>query len=169
MRAGAARAQPTPIINFVNDVQRRRTKADLSATSAFDLRSGFDADTIRIGHVLTVYPYENTLRAIRITGEQLKAYLEWSARYFAVDAAGRVSLNDSIPGYNYDIVSGARYDIDLRRPVGDRIQGLSVRGRPVEPSDSFTMAINSYRQSGAGGYDMVRCRAGRLRSGRKCA
>ncbi len=156
MRAGAARVQPTPIVNFVNDVQRRRTKADLSATSAFDLRSGFDADTIRIGHVFTVYPYENTLRAIRITGEQLRAYLEWSARYFAVDAAGRVSLNDSIPGYDYDIVSGARYDIDLRRPVGDRIQALSVRGRPVEPSDSFTMAINSYRQSGAGGYDMVR-------------
>ena len=89
-------------------------------------------------------------------GSSWKAYLEWSARYFAVDAAGRVSLNDSIQGYNYDIVSGARYDIDLCRPVGDRIQGLSVRGRAVEASDSFTMAINSYRQSGAGGYDMVR-------------
>jgi 2',3'-cyclic-nucleotide 2'-phosphodiesterase (5'-nucleotidase family) len=156
MRAGAARAQPTPIINFVNDVQRRRTHADLSATSAFDLRAGFDADTIRIGQVLALYPYENTLRAVRISGEQLKAYLEWSARYFAVDAAGRLSLNDSIPGYDYDIVGGARYDIDLRRPVGNRIQGLAVRGRAVEPSDSFTMAINSYRQSGAGGYDMVR-------------
>ena len=156
MRAGAARAQATPIINFVNEVQRRHTHADLSATSAFDLRAGFDADTIRIGHVLALYPYENTLRAIRITGEQLKAYLEWSARYFAVDPAGRVSLNDSIPGYNYDIVGGARYDIDLRRPLGDRILGLAVRGKPVEPTDSFTMAINSYRQSGAGGYDMVR-------------
>jgi 2',3'-cyclic-nucleotide 2'-phosphodiesterase/3'-nucleotidase/5'-nucleotidase len=156
MRAVAARAQATSIINFVNEVQRRRTHADLSATSAFDLRAGFDADTIRISHVLALYPYENTLRAIRVTGEQLKAYLEWSARYFAVDAAGRVSLNDSIPGYNYDIVGGARYDIDLRRPVGDRIQGLAVRGRLVEPNDSFTMAINSYRQSGAGGYDMVR-------------
>ncbi len=156
MREAGARAEPAPIINFVNQVQRSRTHADLSATSAFDLRAGFDADTIRIGHVLALYPYENTLRAIRITGDQLKAYLEWSARYFEVDPAGRASLNDSVPGYDYDIVSGARYDIDLRRPVGDRVQRLSVRGRPVMPSDSFTMAINSYRQSGAGGYDMVR-------------
>ena len=156
MRAGSARAQPTPIINFVNDVQRRRAHTDLSVTSAFDLTAGFDADTIRIGQVLALYPYENTLRAVRITGAQLQAYLEWSARYFQVDAAGRVSLNDSVPGYNYDIVGGARYDIDLRRPLGDRIQRLSVRGRPVQPADSFTMAINSHRQMGAGGFDMVR-------------
>ena len=155
MRAGAARVQPTPIINFVNEVQRRRAHADLSATSAFDLRAGFDPDTIRIGDVLALYPRENTLRAVRATGAQVKSYLEWSARYYFVDAAGRVSLNDSIPGYNYDIVGGARYDIDLRRPVGDRIQRLSVRGKLVEPTDSFTMAVNSYRQSGTGGYDML--------------
>lgn len=155
MRAGAARARATPIINFVNEVQRRRAHADVSATSAFDLGAGFDADTIRIGNIFSLYPYENTLRAVRVTGAQLKSYLEWSARYFLVDAAGRVSINDSIPGYNYDIVGGARYDIDLRRPVGERIQGLSVRGKPVEPADSFTMAVNSYRQSGSGGYTML--------------
>ncbi len=156
MRAAAARAQATPIINFVNQVQRRRAHADLSVTSAFDLRAGFDADSIRIGQILALYPYENTLRAVTLTGAQLKAYLEWSARYFKVDAAGRVSINDSIPSYDYDIVGGAGYDIDLRRPIGERIQGLTVRGRPVAATDTFTMAINSYRQSGAGGYDMVR-------------
>jgi len=155
MRAAAARAQPTPIITFVNEVQRRRARADISSTSAFDLRAGFDADSIRIGDILALYPYENTLRAVRVTGAQVKAYLEWSARYFLVDAAGRVSINDSVPGYNYDIVGGARYEIDLRRPVGDRIVGLSIRGRPAEPSDTFTMAVNSYRQSGAGGYAML--------------
>ena len=73
-----------------------------------------------------------------------------------MDPAGRVGINDSVPGYNYDVVAGASYEIDLRHAVGDRIQHLSVRGRAVEPTDSFTMAINSYRQTGAGGYDMVR-------------
>ena len=130
--------------------------AQLSAASAFDLRAGFDADTIRVSHVLALYPFDNTLRAIRLSGAQLKAYLEWSARYYRVDPAGRVGINDSVPGYNYDVVAGASYEIDLRRAVGDRIQHLSVRGRAVEPTDSFTMAINSYRQTGAGGYDMVR-------------
>jgi 2',3'-cyclic-nucleotide 2'-phosphodiesterase (5'-nucleotidase family) len=156
MRATAARVGAAPVLDFIQDVQRRRTGAPLSAASAFDLRAGFDADTIRVAHVLALYPFDNTLRAIRLSGGQLKAYLEWSARYYQVDPAGRIGLNDSVPGYNYDVVAGASYDIDLRRPVGDRIQRLSVRGRPVEPADSFTMAINSYRQTGAGGYDMVR-------------
>ncbi len=156
MRAGAARIESSPIIGFVQDVQRRRAGAELSAASAFDLRAGFDADTIRVAHVLALYPYDNILRAVRISGAQLKAFLEWSARYFQVDAVGRIGLNDSIPGYNFDMVDGAQYQIDLRQPVGERIQGLTVRGKPVAPGDSFTMAVNSYRQTGAGGYDMLR-------------
>lgn len=156
LRESAARVGPAPALDFIQDVQRRRTGADLSAASAFDLRAGFDGDTIRVAHLLALYPYDNTLRAIRLSGAQLRAYLEWSARYYQVDPAGRIGLNDTVPGYNYDVVAGASYEIDLRRPVGDRVQRLSVRGRLVQPGDSFTMAINSYRQTGAGGYDMVR-------------
>jgi 2',3'-cyclic-nucleotide 2'-phosphodiesterase/3'-nucleotidase/5'-nucleotidase len=156
MPATAARAEPTPILNFINAVQRKRSGADLSATPAFDLRAGFDSGAIRMAQLLALYPFENTLRAVRITGAQLKAYLEHSARYFRADPIDRISVNDSIPGYNYDVIGGARYDIDLRRPVGDRIQNLAVGGRWVRPSDSFTLALNSYRQTGAGGYTMLR-------------
>ncbi|HEV7366868.1 MAG TPA: 5'-nucleotidase C-terminal domain-containing protein [Gemmatimonadales bacterium] len=156
MRAAAARAEPTPIINFINAVQRKRSGADLSATPAFDLRAGFDSGSIRMADLLALYPFDNTLRAVRITGSRLKEYLEQSARYFRTDAINRISINDSVPGYNYDVVAGARYDIDLRRPVGDRIRNLEVRGRAVRPTDSLTLAVNSYRQTGAGGYSMLR-------------
>ena len=156
MRADAARMEPTPILNFVNAVQRDRTGADLSAASAFDLRAGFDSGAIRMRDLLALYPFDNTLRAIRINGAQLKAYLEHSARYFKVDPAGRISIDDNVPGYDYDIIAGARYDIDLRRQPGDRIRNLSVRGRAVSQSSNFTMAVNSHRQTGAGGYAMLR-------------
>ena len=156
MRAWAARAEATPILNFVNAVQLNRTGADLSAASAFDISAGFDSGTIRMRHVAALYPFDNTLRAIRISGAQLKDYLEHSARYFKTDAVGRISLNDSVPGYNNDVILGARYDIDLRRSVGDRIRNLTVRRRPVARSDSFTLALNSHRQTGAGGYRMLR-------------
>ncbi|HEU4680483.1 MAG TPA: 5'-nucleotidase C-terminal domain-containing protein [Gemmatimonadales bacterium] len=156
MRATAARAEPTPILELVNYVQRKRTGAELSAASAFDLQAGFDSGTIRLGQVIGLYPFDNTLRAVRISGVQLKQYLEHSARYFQTDAVGRVATNDSVPGYNFDQVSGARYDIDLRRPVGDRIQSLAVNGRPVAPENSYTLAVNSHRQTGAGGYTMLR-------------
>ncbi|HUF34528.1 MAG TPA: 5'-nucleotidase C-terminal domain-containing protein, partial [Gemmatimonadales bacterium] len=156
LRATDARARPTPLHDFVLETLRRRARADLASGPVFDPRAGFDADTIRRGHVLSLYPYDNTLRAVRISGAQLKAYLEWSARYFRTDAAGRVSIDDAVPGYDFDLVRGARYDIDLRRPVGDRIRSLAVRGRPVAPSDSFTLALNSHRQAGSGGYTMLR-------------
>lgn len=156
MRGLAARAEPTPIVNFINAVQRKRSGADLSATPMFDLKAGFDSGPIRMAQLLQLYPFDNTLRAVRITGSQLKAYLEHSVRYFRADPIDRISISDSMPGYDYDILGGAHYDIDLRQPVGDRIRDLAVRGRAVGPNDSFTLAINSHRQTGAGGYTMLR-------------
>jgi 2',3'-cyclic-nucleotide 2'-phosphodiesterase (5'-nucleotidase family) len=154
--ARLARAQDSPLLDFINEVQRRRTGADLSATAAFDLAAGLPAGEVRLRDVAGVYPYENTLRAIRISGEQLRAYLEHATRYYHTYEPGRRVINDQVPGYNFDAISGADYQIDLTQPVGRRIGGLRVRGRPVAPRDSFTLALNSYRQEGGGGYDMLR-------------
>jgi 2',3'-cyclic-nucleotide 2'-phosphodiesterase (5'-nucleotidase family) len=156
MRAASARLEPTPILNFVNAVQLNRTGADLSAASAFDLRAGFDSGIVRMRQLVALYPFDNTLRAVRISGTQLKEYLEHSARYYRTDPVGRISINDSMPGYDYDVIAGARYDIDLRRRPGDRIRNLSFQRRPVIRTDSFTLALNSHRQTGAGGYSMLR-------------
>jgi 2',3'-cyclic-nucleotide 2'-phosphodiesterase/3'-nucleotidase/5'-nucleotidase len=156
MRAANARAEPTPILNFVNVVQLKRTGADLSAASAFDLRAGFDSGTIRMRQLAALYPFDNTLRAVRISGAQLKEYLEHCARDYRTDPVGRISINDSVPGYDYDVIAGVNYDVDLRRPLGDRIRNLFFRRRPVTRTDSFTLAVNSHRQTGAGGYTMLR-------------
>lgn len=156
MPAAAARAEPTAVLNFINAVQRKRSGAELSATPAYDLAAGFDSGAVRMADLVALYPFDNTLRAVRISGAQLKQYLEHSARYFRADPIDRISINDSVPGYNFDVVSGARYVIDLRRPVGDRIQNLTIRGRGVRATDTFTLAVNSYRQTGAGGYLMLR-------------
>jgi 2',3'-cyclic-nucleotide 2'-phosphodiesterase / 3'-nucleotidase / 5'-nucleotidase len=156
MRAAASRMEPTAIMNFVHSVQLKRTGAQLSAVSAFDLKAGFDSGGIRMRDLVALYPFDNTLRVIRVTGAQLKEYLEHSVRYFKVDPAGRISIDPAVPGYDYDMVGGARYDIDLTRRVGDRIRNLSVRGRAVSPGDRFTLAVNSHRQTGAGGFGMLR-------------
>ncbi len=154
MPARYGRAGPTPLVNFIQSVQRQKTGAQLSAASVFRLESGFADGDITRGEVAGIYPYENTLKAIRITGAQLRVYLEQSARYYAVQD-GRVGVDRSIPGYNFDIVSGVQYDIDLSRPAGSRIRNLKYRGAEVAPADTFTMAINSYRATGGGGYDVI--------------
>jgi 2',3'-cyclic-nucleotide 2'-phosphodiesterase (5'-nucleotidase family) len=155
MPLAMARTRPTPIIEFIQSVQKEVTGAELSAAAAFNPEGGFPAGPVRLSDVASIYPYENTLRAVRISGAQLKAYLERSAEYYQVDSAGQVRLNPTMPGYNFDMVSGASYVIDLSRPVGSRIRDLTVRRKPVTPKDSFIMAVNSYRQEGGGGYTML--------------
>src|SRR5690606_11169541 len=118
---------------------------ELSSTAPFDTRADFGPGPVRLAHLAQLYPYENTLRAIRISGADLRAYLEQSARYFSVNAAGAASFSDTIPGYNYGIVWGADYVIDLSRPPGQRITALTVRGRPVAATDTFSLALNNYR------------------------
>ena len=155
MPASAARAGPAPIVDWMLEIQRRQAGAQLAAGPVFDLGAGFRGDTIRRRDLFRLYPFENTLRLVRISGAQLRAYLERSAQYFRVDAAGRVAINDSMAGYDFDVVRGASYEIDLRQPVGRRIRNLSVLRQPVRDSQSFTMAVNSHRHTGAGGYRMM--------------
>ena len=93
---------------------------------------------------------------MKLSGAQLRAYLEQSARYFRTAADGRVDIDPSVPGFNYDIVAGVDYTIDLSKPAGQRIVTLAFGGKPVAPSDTFTMALNNYRQSGGGGFSMLR-------------
>jgi 2',3'-cyclic-nucleotide 2'-phosphodiesterase/3'-nucleotidase len=154
--ADSARVSDTPIIDFVLEVQRRTANTDLASTSAFTLNAGFGPGAITRADIAELYPYENNrLRAVRITGRQLREYLEFSARYFRAGAPRDSLIDPAIPGFNFDIVSGVEYVIDITRPIGARITQLTRNGQPVRDTDSFTMALNDYRQSGGGGYSML--------------
>lgn len=155
MPAAFARAGPTPIINLIHAVQLARTGAEISVASAFNLEGGFPAGSVRLSDVASIYPYENTLRAIRISGAQLRQYLEHSARYYQRDSTGRLRTNPDMPGYNFDMIAGAYYRLNLDAAPGHRVEMLRVRGHDVSPTDTFTLALNSYRQGGGGGYSMV--------------
>ena len=150
------RVQSTPLIDFINDVQRRHAGAPLSATADFDIGAGLPDGAVHRRDVAGIYPYTNSLVALRVSGAQLKDFLEHSSAYYrTIPTAGSV-IDPAVQGYSFDAVRGATYRIDLSRPVGQRIVALAVGGRPVAPADSFTFATNSYRAAGGGGYDMLR-------------
>lgn len=155
--ARESRLCDTPILDFVNEVQRSVAGADLSATAAFNLSAAIPEGEITVADLAGLYIYDNTLKAVRITGAQLKEYLEQSARYFRGWPApdGGPLIDPEVPGYNFDVVSGVDYTIDLTRPVGERITELRYRGEPVRPDQTFTLAVNNYRQGGGGGFTMI--------------
>ena len=152
-----ARAEDTPILDLINEVQRRATGAELSSTAAFSLTSRIPAGPVTVADVAGLYVYDNTLKAVRITGAQLRAYLEKSAEYYLPCPAAACDrlVNPAVPGYNFDVVSGVDYALDLSKPVGQRVVRLERNGRPVRATDSFTMALNNYRASGSGGFSML--------------
>jgi 2',3'-cyclic-nucleotide 2'-phosphodiesterase/3'-nucleotidase len=154
--AADARGGPTPIMNFILDVEKRAAHVDIASASAFDLDAHLGPGPITVAQIAQLYPYDNTLRAVRISGAQLREYLEFSSRYYKSDAGGQPVIDTTVAGYNFDMVSGVDYELDLTRPVGQRVTSLKFRGRPVAPTDSFTLALNNYRQTGGGGYAMLR-------------
>ncbi|HVT39961.1 MAG TPA: 5'-nucleotidase C-terminal domain-containing protein [Gemmatimonadaceae bacterium] len=157
-RADSARTVDTPLMDFVAETMRRASGADLASVAAFSLDVRIPPGRVTVAQLAQLYPYENTLRALRISGATLKAFLEQSAKYFRVTGDGdaaRVGADPAIPGFNFEMVSGADYAIDLSRMPGDRVVGLTVHGKPVRAGDAFTIALSSYRAAGAGGYSML--------------
>ncbi|MFE7534868.1 bifunctional metallophosphatase/5'-nucleotidase [Streptomyces rhizosphaericola] len=161
-----------PIIDLINQVQAETVAAALaggeyaelpvlSQASCFSRTAGIPAGDVTIRDAAGLYPFENTLEARLLTGAQLKEYLEYSARYYVRTPAGgpvdtaKLTNADGIPDYNYDAVSGVTYDIDIARPVGSRIVGLSFGGKPVDAAARFVFAVNNYRASGGGNFPHV--------------
>jgi 2',3'-cyclic-nucleotide 2'-phosphodiesterase/3'-nucleotidase len=96
-------------------------------------------------------PYEHQVATIRITGTQLKRYLEHGARHYTRSWEPEL-YNREVPLHNYDMVDGVSYALDLGKPAGSRVVKLAFQGRPVQGDQTFTLALSTYRLRGGGGY-----------------
>lgn len=146
----------TAIMDLINKVQKYYAKTDLSIAAPLSSSAKILKGDITIQDIMGVYVYENYLYGIKMTGKQLKDWLEWSARYYKqVSSPNDPITKDptlNIPDYNLDQLYGASYVIDLTQPAGHRIKNLKVNGKLVKDDDVFTVAINNYRFNGGGGF-----------------
>ncbi|MFF9108463.1 bifunctional metallophosphatase/5'-nucleotidase [Streptomyces sp. NPDC014805] len=167
-----ARYTDAPIIDLITKVQEDVVKAALAGTqyaslpviaqaSPFSRTSQIPAGDVTIRDLSSLYVYDNTLVAKLMTGAQLRAYLEYSAEYFVQTAPGAVVDVEKLtnangrPDYNYDYVSGLRYDIDIAQPAGSRIKNLTFGGAPLDDAQQFVLAVNNYRANGGGAFPFV--------------
>lgn len=147
----------SPIADFINRVQLDASGAQISCAALSNEVSGFKAE-VTVRDVVSSYPFSNTLVVLRVTGQALKAALEQCATYFKVSDACEITIGDFFlkpkeAHYNYDYFYGIDYTFDLRKPAGKRVAKLEYRGKPVLPGDSFSLVMNNYRATGAGGFD----------------
>jgi 2',3'-cyclic-nucleotide 2'-phosphodiesterase/3'-nucleotidase len=152
-----ARLEDTALLDLVNETQLATTGADVSLTSLLPFRfEGWEAGPVTVRQVYALYPYENQLVVLEVDGARLKAVLEHAASYYGAaewkEGHLVVTPTASMTPYNFDVLQGATYRVDPTAPAGSRVRDLRFRGREVKDADLFTLAVNSYRAQGAGGY-----------------
>lgn len=146
----------TALMDLINKVQKYYAKTDLSIAAPLSSTAKILKGDVTIQDLMGVYVFENYLYGIKMTGKQLKNWMEWSVRYYQqVSSPADPITKDkllNIADYNLDQLYGATYTIDLTQPAGHRIKNLKVNGKLVKDDDIFTVAINNYRFNGGGGF-----------------
>jgi 2',3'-cyclic-nucleotide 2'-phosphodiesterase/3'-nucleotidase len=137
----------------------------LSMTAAF--KSGYAGPgdytdvapgNLALNNAADLYLYPNSLYVVKVSGAELKGWLETAAKRFnTIDPAlttPQELINPGHPSFNFDTVTSKdfAYRIDLTKPVGQRIVTMTWRGQAVDAAQSFLVATNNYRASGGGNF-----------------
>ena len=144
----------------------------LSAASPF--RAGYTPDAyvdikagpIAIRDAANLYMFSNTVSIVRVNGAALKNWLEHAARVFLrIDPESpnpQQLLDLRVPSYNFDVIAGLDYEIDLSQeartdlngrviaPHAHRILGLRHQGQLIDETQDFLVVTNNYRAGGGG-------------------
>ncbi|MEV0638467.1 5'-nucleotidase C-terminal domain-containing protein [Streptomyces sp. NPDC050619] len=160
-----------PIMDFIHEVQMKAVAAGLSSADAalplisvaapFSRTADIPAGDVTIRDIAGLYIYDNTLYGKKLTGAQLKDYLEYAAKYYhqvpsgtKVDTATLTNAN-SFWDYMYDTAAGVAYEIDVAQAEGSRIKNLTYDGTAVTDDQVFVVAVNNYRANGGSGYPHI--------------
>ncbi len=143
--------------------------ADISMAAPLTYNKTVQPGTILYNDLFTIYPFENQLYLLRMTGKEIKAYLEASYDGWINTISSpaehllKISNNDDprtgqkswsfvSRSYNFDSAGGLNYTVDVTKPAGERITISSLAdGRAFDDGSEYSVAMTSYRASGGGG------------------
>ncbi|MDP4032088.1 MAG: bifunctional 2',3'-cyclic-nucleotide 2'-phosphodiesterase/3'-nucleotidase [Pseudorhodobacter sp.] len=180
---------PSPAVRLVADAQAAQVACLLAGTPDAALpilsaaapfktggRSGpghfcdVPAGDMALRHAADLYIFPNSIAALRLTGAELADWLERAVSLYRQITPGQADqplIDADFPCYDFDLIHGLGFQIDLGQPArhdrhgglvhpaARRIRHLTWHGTALDPSAQFIVATNSYRASGSGGFPIT--------------
>ncbi len=154
---------PSLYVDMIHSIQLKASGADISFVAPLSFSKQISKGVLNYQNLLDIYPFENQLNMMELSGQEIKDYLEYSYSLWVSPNPRQIghllNLNDGVgesfklksPHYNFDSAAGIIYEVDITKPVNERVNIVSMAdGAAFELSDKYTVAITSYRASGGG-------------------
>ncbi len=155
---------PSVYIDMIHTLQLNATGADISFAAPLSFNATTEKGVLNYQNLLDIYPFENQLNVIELTGQEIKDYLEFSYDNWVNENAvknghllnikkdekrNRWSFNH--PSFNFDSAAGIIYEVDITKDYGERINIISMAdGTNFDRNATYKVALTSYRASGGG-------------------
>ena len=155
-------------LNLIHTLSLGCTPAQISFAAPLTFNGFIESGTLVYNDLFTIYPYENQLFVVRMSGKEIKDYLEYSYNAWINTVSssddrllkitdrpdprtGQKSWSFINRSYNFDSAGGLVYTVDVTQPYGQRVTVESLAdGSAFEESSEYNVAMTSYRASGGG-------------------
>jgi 2',3'-cyclic-nucleotide 2'-phosphodiesterase/3'-nucleotidase len=157
---------PSAFIDLIHTLQLNISGAEISFCAPLSWNAEIKAGEITVADMFNLYKFENMLYVMRLTGREIKNYLEMSYGMWVNQMQGpddHLLLLDEQAGsdekgyrfkyytFNFDSAAGIQYTVDVTKPVGERIHITAMAdGTPFDMDREYRVALNSYRGNGGG-------------------
>jgi 2',3'-cyclic-nucleotide 2'-phosphodiesterase/3'-nucleotidase len=145
------RMEDTAVMKLLHTVAHQASGAQITALAPPGAHVFIAKGPTSVRQIYALWPGEERMVRIRVTGRQLRAYLEQAARFFTYSHQPDLFNKNADPG-DFDTLDGCSYVLDISRPPGSRVVVLEVQNQAVKDDQTFTLGITSARLGGAGGY-----------------
>ncbi len=152
--------------DFIHDLQLSLTDADISMNAPLSFNTSIKAGDVFVSDMFNLYRFENQLYVLKMTGEEVRKYLEMSYDLWVNTMKSPddhiMLLNDGSTddkqrymfknlAFNFDSAAGIDYEVDVTKPDGEKVRILKMsNGEPFDEHKWYKVAMNSYRANGGG-------------------
>jgi 5'-nucleotidase/UDP-sugar diphosphatase len=134
------RRRETNLGNFVADIMRNVSKADVAIINGGGIRASIKKGEIRVKEIYSALPFDNYIVAIKLLGRQIREALEHG-----------ISAVEEEEG-RFPQVSGLAFTYSPSDKASSRVREILVAGRPIDLEKEYIVATNDFLAVGGDGY-----------------